>query len=64
VSIRALQLPGENSHSAALSRACEPTLRKEALEAQSADIDLVSGATLTSQSYIESLQGALDRAGP
>ena len=59
----ALRLPGDNSHSAALSREAAPQLREEALRAQSAAIDLVSGATLTSQSYIESLQGALDRAG-
>jgi uncharacterized protein with FMN-binding domain len=61
--IEALQLPGDNSHSAALSREAAPILRREALQAQSANIDLVSGATLTSESYIESLQGALDRAG-
>ena len=49
--------------SAALSREAQPILRKEALQAQSADIDVVSGATVTSESYIVSLQGALDRAG-
>jgi uncharacterized protein with FMN-binding domain len=37
-----------------------PTLREEALQAQSADIDTVSGATLTSESYVNSLQAALD----
>ena len=63
VDIRALRLPGDNSHSAALSREAAPILRKEALQAQSAHIDVVSGATLTSESYIASLQGALDRAG-
>ena len=34
-----------------------------ALEAQSADIDVVSGATFTSRAYAESLQAALDAAG-
>lgn len=40
-----------------------PTLRTEVLEAQSADISSVSGATYTSESYITSLQSALDEAG-
>ena len=36
---------------------------QEALQAQSAQIDGVSGATYTSQSYAQSLQSALDSAG-
>lgn len=39
-----------------------PILRKETLKAQSADIDTVSGATVTSESYMESLQSAIDKA--
>lgn len=39
-----------------------PRLTQEALAAQSAEIDAVSGATFTSQGYISSLQSALDRA--
>jgi uncharacterized protein with FMN-binding domain len=63
IDVQALRLPGDNSHSAALSREAAPRLRQEALQAQSAAIDLVTGATLTSQGYVESLQGALDQAG-
>lgn len=37
-----------------------PVLQKETLTAQSANIDTVSGATSTSESYIKSLQAALD----
>ncbi len=33
------------------------------LSAQSADIDMVGGATVTSEGYVESLQSALDQAG-
>jgi uncharacterized protein with FMN-binding domain len=33
------------------------------VDSQSADIDMVSGATVTSDGYIESLQSALDQAG-
>jgi uncharacterized protein with FMN-binding domain len=40
-----------------------PKLRQEALAAQSARIDTVSGATYTSGAYRTSLQAAIDRAG-
>ncbi|MFD8754845.1 FMN-binding protein [Kitasatospora sp. NPDC059577] len=39
-----------------------PVLNQEAISAQSAGIDVVSGATYTSDGYIRSLQSALDRA--
>lgn len=39
-----------------------PVLQQETLAAQSASIDTVSGATYTSQGYIQSLQSALDAA--
>jgi uncharacterized protein with FMN-binding domain len=38
-------------------------LNQATLTAQSADVDTVSGATFTSQSYVTSLQAALDSAG-
>jgi uncharacterized protein with FMN-binding domain len=40
-----------------------PKLIEETLEAQSADIDTVSGATITSEGYIQSLQAAIDAKG-
>ncbi len=40
-----------------------PVLVQETVDAQSADIDMVSGATVTSQGYLTSLQSALDQAG-
>lgn len=40
-----------------------PRLNQEAVAAQSADIDAVSGATYTSGGYRKSLQSALDRVG-
>ncbi|MFG2822348.1 FMN-binding protein [Kitasatospora sp. NPDC048365] len=40
-----------------------PLLNQEAIAAQSADIDVVSGATYTSDGYTGSLQSALDKAG-
>jgi uncharacterized protein with FMN-binding domain len=36
---------------------------QETLDAQSANIDMVSGATVTSEGYLGSLQSALDQAG-
>ena len=40
--------------------AAVPVLIEETLAAQSADIDTVSGATITSDAYKESLQAAID----
>jgi uncharacterized protein with FMN-binding domain len=40
-----------------------PELNQEALSAKSASIDMVSGATYTSEGYLSSLQSALDKAG-
>jgi uncharacterized protein with FMN-binding domain len=60
--IVALQLPNDLFRSAEISQEAEPLLRQEALQAQSAQIDLVSGATYTSEAYVVSLQGALDQA--
>jgi uncharacterized protein with FMN-binding domain len=60
--IAALQLPSDHPRSAAISDYVQPILRDEALQAQSAQIDLVSGATYTSMAYARSLQAALDQA--
>ncbi|WP_435240396.1 FMN-binding protein [Streptomyces cucumeris] len=52
----------EGVHDEGPSAGAVPQLTQRALDAQSADIDAVSGATYTSQGYISSLQSALDRA--
>lgn len=57
-----LQLPSGDGHSRRIAQVAEPILREEALTAQSANIDLLSGATYTSEAYAESLQSALDNA--
>jgi len=41
----------------------EPQLLSQTLQAQSANINGVSGATYTSQAYVQSLQAALDKLG-
>lgn len=61
--IEALQTPSDASYSRQVAAYAVPILRREALAAQSAHIDAVSGATWTSQGYADSLQGAIDRAG-
>ena len=57
----ALQLPTDG-RSGRISQAVEPMLRSEVLAAQSAQIDLISGATYTSEAYATSLQAALNQA--
>jgi uncharacterized protein with FMN-binding domain len=58
-----LQMPDSHQRSAEISQQAEPLLLQEVLQAQSAQIDIVSGATYTSQSYAQSLQSALDKSG-
>ncbi|MFD6168930.1 FMN-binding protein [Streptomyces coeruleorubidus] len=57
-SVRMLQQPNHPQTTAAV-----PKLIEETLQAQSADIDTVSGATITSDGYKESLQAAIDARG-
>jgi uncharacterized protein with FMN-binding domain len=61
--VQAIQLPSDRARSQRISQIAGPLLREEALRAQSARIDVVSGATYTSQGYARSLQHALDAAG-
>ena len=58
----ALQLPSGDGRSDRISQVSAPILRSEALTAQSAQIDGVTGATYTSTGYARSLQAALDSA--
>jgi uncharacterized protein with FMN-binding domain len=58
----ALKTPTEHAFSVQLNKFAAPTLRSETLKAQSAKIDVVSGATYTSDAYAQSLQAALNQA--
>ena len=60
--VHALQLTDSSRTSVSISAGAAPTLRREALAAQSAQIDVVSGATYTSEAYQQSLQSAIDAA--
>ncbi|MEV5959812.1 FMN-binding protein [Streptomyces sp. NPDC051987] len=61
--VTAVQYPSDNPRDQQINSYALPQLRSEALAAQSAQIDTVSGATYTSQGYQQSLQSALDSAG-
>jgi uncharacterized protein with FMN-binding domain len=56
------QVPSDNPHDQEINSYAVPVLNQEAVQAQSAQIDAVSGATVTSDGYIQSLQSAIDQA--
>jgi uncharacterized protein with FMN-binding domain len=58
-----LQYPNGNSTDSVINSRALPTLKRETIDKQSANIDMVSGATVTSTGYEQSLQSALDQAG-
>ncbi|KOV65836.1 FMN-binding protein [Streptomyces sp. MMG1121] len=61
--VTAVQYPQDNPRDQEINSYALPQLRRETLSAQSAQIDMVSGATYTSTGYRQSLQSALDSAG-
>jgi uncharacterized protein with FMN-binding domain len=58
-----LQSPSGNGRDIEINDRALPVLVQETIDAQSAKIDMVSGATVTSDGYVGSLQSALDQAG-
>ncbi len=61
--VKALRTPSDRPRSRQIAADAVPRLTQEALSAQNAHIDAVSGATYTSEGYTRSLQSALDNAG-
>lgn len=57
-----LQVPHDRGRSTEINGYATPLLHREVLRAQSADVDVVSGATYTSYAYAQSLQAALNAA--
>lgn len=57
-----VEYPSGNPKDQEINAYAIPVLVQETLDAQSADIDMVSGATVTSDGYVQSLQSALDEA--
>jgi uncharacterized protein with FMN-binding domain len=60
--VKALQYPTAHAQSAYISSIVVPELRAEVLKAQSAQVNLISGATYTSEGYAQSVQSAIDQA--
>jgi uncharacterized protein with FMN-binding domain len=58
----AIQFPNSDRHDQRINAYAVPILNAEVVTAQSAAIDAVSGATVTSNGYVESLQSAIDAA--
>jgi uncharacterized protein with FMN-binding domain len=61
--VTVLQQPNGNPRDTEINGQALPILTADTLSAQSANIDMVSGATVTSAGYLQSLQAALDEAG-
>ncbi|WP_034271437.1 FMN-binding protein [Actinospica robiniae] len=61
--VNVLEVPDNGSYEDQIVSIALPELKSEALSAQSSNIDIVSGATFTSEGYAQSLQAALDKAG-
>ena len=61
IKVTILQQPSTTAHDLQIGAFAFPQLEAETLSAQSAKIDMVSGATYTSGGYIQSLQSAIDR---
>lgn len=57
-----LEYPDHRRTSVSINKQAMPWLQQEAIQAQSAQVDLISGATLTSEAFVQSLQAALNAA--
>ncbi|MDQ6784298.1 MAG: FMN-binding protein [Actinomycetota bacterium] len=60
--VTVLQSPNDRGRSVSIAHQALPLLREEVLQAQSAQIDVISGASYDSQGYAQSVQSALDKA--
>lgn len=62
VSAAAIDYPQSGGRDREINSIAIPLLQQETVAAQSAQIDTISGATYTSDGYVQSLQSALDAA--
>ncbi len=60
--VQVIDYPSSNGRDKQINQSAIPRLVSETVQAQSAQIDMVSGATYTSHGYITSLQSAIDQA--
>ncbi len=61
-SVNILEYPSDRRTSVYINRQALPLLRNEVLSAQSANVDIVSGATLSSEAFLRSLDAAMTKA--
>lgn len=61
-SVQFLQYPNDRNRSIMINSYADPQLSSEAIQAQSANVDIVTGATDSSQAFIQSLSDALSQA--
>lgn len=60
--IKFINYPSDRQHSIQLSNYAMPQLKTEAIQAQNANVNVISGATATSQAFMQSLASALSQA--
>jgi len=60
--VKFLQYPDTHSTSVYINQQAMPYLQQEAIKAQSSNVNIISGATYTSQAFIQSLSNALSQA--
>jgi uncharacterized protein with FMN-binding domain len=60
--VQFLQFPNDRRTSQRINSIAIPYLQQEALQAQNSNVDIISGATLTSEAFMMSLQSALANA--
>src|SRR5205807_1799425 len=61
--VQVLKYPDHSGHAIEVNNMAMPQLKSEVVQAQSARVDIVSGATQSSQAFMQSLQSALVQAG-
>lgn len=60
--VQFLLFPNERNRSVIINNYADPILTNEAIQAQNANVDIVSGATDTSEAFMQSLTTALSQA--
>ncbi len=60
--VKFLQYPNSHYTSVIINQQAMPYLKQEAIQSQSSNVQLISGATFTSQAFVQSLQAALNKA--
>ena len=62
VDVTFLQYPNDRNRSVAINSQAMPYLKQETIAAQSSNVDIISGATATSEAFVASLESALTQA--